>query len=127
MASKEGRIFVGTEGLRAAIKAVLDDYALDVSKNLNEIAVDLGKSAQRLLRQTSPREEGDYAKGWKVDIQAGRLATTVTVYHSTPGLPHLLENGHALRQGGRAPAIPHIAPVADSIEEKFIKELEARL
>lgn len=127
MASKEGRIFVGTEGLRAAIKAVLDNYALEVSKDLNEIAVDLGKSAQRLLRETSPKDEGEYSKSWRVDVQAGRLATMVTVYSTKPGLPHLLENGHALRNGGRAPAYVHIAPVADSIEDKFIKEVEARL
>lgn len=127
MASKEGRIFVGTEGLRAAIKAVLDNYALEVSKDLNEIAVDLGKKAQAALRETSPKDDGEYAKSWRVDVQAGRLATIVTVYSSKPGLPHLLENGHALPQGGRAPAYPHIAPVAEAIEEKFIQELEARI
>lgn len=121
------RLKVGVEGLEAAIKAALDEYAIDAQKTLNEVAEDLGKQAKNLLRQTSPKDTGEYAKSWKIDVQAGRLATMVTVYSSKPGLPHLLENGHALRQGGRAPAIVHIAPVANSIEEKFVKELEARL
>ncbi len=121
------RLKVGVEGLEAAIKAALDEYAIDAQKTLNEVAKDLGKQAKNLLRQTSPKDTGEYAKSWKIDVQAGRLATMVTVYSSKPRLPHLLENGHALRQGGRAPAIVHIAPVANSIEEKFVKELEARL
>lgn len=122
-----GRLRVGVDGLTAAIKDALDMYADTVGKDLNEVAQELGKNAQRLLRETSPRRTGEYAKSWKIDVQAGRLATIVTVYSSKPGLPHLLENGHALPQGGRAPAIVHVAPVAESIEDKFIQELEARL
>ena len=46
----------------------------------------------------------------------------VTVYSpSRYMLAHLLEKGHAVRGGGRAPAKPHIAPA----EEAGIKQLEA--
>ena len=118
---------VSVDEITTALKAALDEYAIEVSKDLNEVAQELGKKAQAALRQTSPRKTGEYAKSWKIDVQAGRLATIVTVYSSKPGLPHLLENGHALPQGGRAPAYPHIAPVAEAIEDKFIQELEARI
>ncbi|MBP3673290.1 MAG: HK97 gp10 family phage protein [Oscillospiraceae bacterium] len=118
---------VSVDEITTALKAALDEYAIEVSKDLNEVAQELGKKAQAALRQTSPRKTGEYAKSWKIDVQAGRLATIVTVYSSKPGLPHLLENGHALPQGGRATAYPHIAPVAEAIEDKFIQELEARI
>lgn len=118
---------VSIDELSAALKATLDEYATDLSKDLNEVAQELGKLAQTTLRSSSPKDTGEYARSWKIDVEAGRLATKVTVYNAKPGLTHLLEFGHALRQGGRAPAYPHIAPVAEQIEEKFIKELEARL
>lgn len=118
---------ISVNEIEAGLKAVLEGYATDANKTMSEVAQELGKEAQAALRQTSPKKTGAYARGWKIDVQVKRLATTVTVYNQKPGLPHLLEHGHALPQGGRAKAYPHIAPVAKAIEEKYMQELEARL
>lgn len=118
---------VSPDMLGEAIKQALDEYAIDTAKDLGEVAKELGENARRLLRETSPKNTGEYAKSWRIEVENTRLGSLVTVYSTKPGLPHLLENGHALRNGGRAPAIPHIAPVAEGIDEKFLKEVESRL
>ena len=50
------------------------------------------------------------------------------VYNSKyPGLPHLLEHGHAKRGGGRVRAIPHIAPAEAAGEQQLTQDIERGL
>lgn len=108
---------VDTAGLDEALKIYSDEVVEKIDQDAQKIA----NSAASELRSTSPKETGDYAKGWKVQKVKTRYGTSCTIYNSTkPGLTHLLENGHATRNGGRAPAHPHIKRV----EEQVIKEFE---
>ena len=71
---------------------------------------------------------GKYKKSWKNKTTSENANTIqVTVYSSVPGLPHLLEHGHAKRGGGRVSAIPHIAPAEEAAEEKLLKDIEKAL
>ena len=111
------------------LTSILDDYTEEVKdvarKDMKKAARDTAKE----LKNTSPKRDGDYAGGWttkQVD------ADTVTVYNrKMPGLAHLLEKGHVIRNAkgefGRAPAHPHIADAEAKYVEQYINDVERDL
>ena len=42
-------------------------------------------------------------------------------------LTHLLEFGHVTRNGGRTRALPHIRPIEEKYNVKFVDKLEKRI
>ena len=62
------------------------------------------------------------AKGYPVYDCDSR---TKGLYATVPGLPHLLEYGHAKRGGGRVPGRAHIKPVEDKITKDFERKVRA--
>ena len=112
--------------LGASIETILAEYGDELQENIDEITVKVGKAGVTALRNQSKQNfggTGKYAKGWRREVDKTRLGTTVTLYNQTPGLPHLLEHGHAKRTGGRVEGKPHIAPV----ESKLIKQYETEV
>ena len=98
---------------------VADDVKAAVDKSTKEI--------KKQIEATAPRRPkgGKYAKSWSVKkLEESSTGATSVVYSRQPGLPHLLENGHALRQGGRAGAHVHIAPAEEAGIRMFEKEIE---
>ena len=108
---------------------ILDEYGDEVKEVARKDAQKAGRDTAKDLRNVSPKKSGDYASGWgtkQVD------ADTVTVYNrKMPGLTHLLEKGHLIRNKkgtyGRAPAHPHIAPVEAKQVQQFIDNVERDL
>lgn len=122
-------IRVDVSGLRGAIDKLLKEYGDECADVLREVAPQCAKDAVKELKGTSPvGRTGRYARGWEVDTQKTRLGVECTVHNATDyQLTHLLEKGHVTRRGGRTKALTHIAPVNDTIQEKFINEVEKRL
>lgn len=92
-----------------------------VKRNVNSVA----KEAAQKLRNSSPKRTGDYASGWSTKKQG---EADVVVYNKkAPGLTHLLENGHVIKNKkgtfGRVSGRKHIKPV----EEWAIDELPRRI
>lgn len=79
----------------------------------------------KLLKRTSPKKKGTYAKGWKVTYQDGSY-----IVHNAklPGYTQLLEKGHDVIAGGakvgHAPAQPHIAPAEKTGADEFVNLAE---
>ena len=118
----------------------IDDMTDEIMKGLQEYA-DLADTAmKKAVRKTAtsvkneisanaPKRTGKYAKSWttkKVKENSHSLEITV---HSKDRyqIAHLLEKGHAKRNGGRVAGKPHIAPAeengADLLESLIEKEL----
>lgn len=111
------------QSLEQQLKKVLKKYADDVQNNLENISREFAQKGAQEVRKASGAfgGTGKYASGWTSTFEKGRLSANGIIHNRTvPGLPHLLEHGHALRQGGRAPGRIHIAPV----EEKLVEEFE---
>lgn len=113
---------VTVDNLASTIQDILDEYGDEVEEKMDEIVQRVSKAGVQALKSSSRANfggTGKYASGWTSQVEKTRYGTTVTIYNRYPGLPHLLENGHAKRGGGRVQGRPHIAPV----EEKVINEL----
>ena len=104
------------------IGEILQKYGKEVGTILDDVIEQVAKEARKEVSASSPGS-GKYGKGWKIENTGTRLAPGQTIYNTRPGLPHLLEYGHALRGGGRTKAQPHIAPVNDKIEDKIEDKL----
>ena len=110
------------DNMDAAIMDILDEYEEFTIQTVREATQRIAKEGVKALKSSSGvfGGSGKYARGWTSTSEGGRLGTTVTIHNRTPGLPHLLENGHAKRGGGRVSGRVHIAPV----ESKLIGDYE---
>ena len=113
----------------AAIMEAINDYTDTCAEDMLRIAQEVAKEGAKMLKATSPKgagsRKGHYAAGWTVQAVSTDAYNFSFVVHNRkkPGLTHLLENGHQLRNGGRARAFPHIAKV----EQWCIEEYERRV
>jgi len=115
--------------LAADIQAMLEEYGEDVTRLTKAAVQQAGKMGAEALKSNSSIFNGTrYASGWRSKVEEGRMGAKATLYNAkVPGLPHLLEHGHAKRGGGRVSGRVHIKPVEDEIEKAFTRELEAKL
>lgn len=116
--------------LSAEIKKILDDYEVEVTDDMKAAIKAAAKAGVKKVKSNAKIFDGTgkYKKGWTSRVEEQRMSAQGTIYNKdVPGLPHLLENGHAKRGGGRVAGREHIRPVQDEIEQDFMKELEARL
>lgn len=126
---------VTVDNLAKEIDKILDEYKGEIEQNLDKIVVQVGKKGVQALRNESKSKfkgSGKYAKGWTSTAERGRLYTTVIIHNSKmPGLPHLLEFGHAIVVGGRKKGdwegIEHIAKVEDKLVADFEREVVSKL
>ncbi|MBQ6252085.1 HK97 gp10 family phage protein [Ruminococcus sp.] len=118
----------------------IDDMADEIMRGLTEYA-DLADSAMKSavkktatsvkkeISANAPKRTGRYAKSWATKKTKENSHSLEITVHSKNRyqLAHLLEKGHAKRNGGRVPGKPHIAPAEENgaalLESLITKEL----
>ena len=75
-------------------------------------------------KSAAPKNTGEYSKSIRYRVDRTGEKPQATVYSTKPGLPHLLEKGHAKMGGGYVAARVHIAPAAEDGFEKAMQAFE---
>lgn len=115
---------VSIDEMAEAINEELQEYADLATEDMKEAVKKTAKSVKEGIQAGAPVESGAYKKSWATKATSESSdSIQMTVYSKNRyQLAHLLEKGHALRQGGRAKAYPHIAP-AEAEGEELLTEL----
>jgi hypothetical protein len=120
---------ITVDELADVINEGLKEYADLATENMKKAVKKSAKVVKDQINGSAPVRTGRYAKSWKVKTTAeSSTSLEQTVYSpSRYMLAHLLEHGHAKRNGGRVRAIPHIAPAEEAAEEQLLADIERSL
>ena len=115
--------------LNKTIELILDKYGAECAEVIEEEVNDVVDQAVKKLKSASPKNTGQYARGWKAKKYEGKFRVVGVIYNGKkPQLTHLLENGHATANGtDKVDAKKHIAPVDEWAEKELIARIERRL
>ena len=131
--SNSNRIRV--DDLEKEIKSIFNTFSHNVNTAIDEAGEAVGNKGKKNLKATSPynpkghHKGGHYKNRWKLSKEDGKYYLSNDNYR----LPHLLENGHDIKnqKGGKSyghvKGIAHIKPVEEFVQEEFPKEFERRL
>lgn len=110
---------VGTE-----ISKILSEYGKTATEVIQESMDEVLNDGVKELKNNSPKETGKYSKGWAKQKETSRTGVVGVIYNKDkPQITHLLEYGHANRNGGRTKAQPHIESVNESVQDAYIDKI----
>ena len=122
---------ISIDQLSQEIMKELEAFAGQTDETVENVIIKTADDAVQYLRNVHPSGSGQYGswetynKSWKKRTDFKKANKSAVVYNEKHyRLTHLLEKGHALRQGGRTRAFPHIEPVARFVNEEFYQNLK---
>lgn len=124
---------INVSNLAKEVMQELEIYKQNTVENVESAVIETAKEAVAELKKKSPKGiTKDYAKSWKYKRnketkKAGRYS--VIVYSKDPEyrLTHLLEYGHANRDGGRTEGNPHISTVEKNAKQVLQYKIQKKL
>lgn len=116
---------ISIDALADAVMECLNDYADVSAEGMKKAVRKAGNTVKKEIGTNAPKDTGAYAKSWAVkNTKENSHSLEVIVYSKNRyQLAHLLEHGHAKRNGGRVAGKSHIAPA----EETGIRQFEAEI
>jgi hypothetical protein len=116
---------ISIDDLAGEITLAVQQYTEDVSKSIEKKIDTTASDIVAELKTTSPKDTGEYAKGWTSKKEAKHGEYRRIVHNKNkPSLVHLLEFGHAKVNGGRVDKRPHLRPAYDRHAGKLEKAIK---
>ena len=120
---------ISIDQLADAVMDALDEYNDMAQETVRKSVQEVAKQTKVLIESAAPTDTGVYEANWatKTTLQNASRMEQVVYQKKKPGLAHLLEKGHAKRNGGRVSGKPHIAPAEAHGEEMLTQLIEEAL
>lgn len=125
--------------LRNTVNATLGLLGHEVDEAMQKVFDEVGEEGAARLRERSQELFGrgrhsKYARGWKYERQKRIRGKLYSLIRNTtePQVAHLLEYGHPIfnqygATKGHSPAIEHIEPVNQWVQEELVKRFQEEL
>ena len=120
---------VAVDNFAKALGEELGEYFDSITEDVKTAVRETAEECVKEIKQKSPKRSGAYRKSWTMTEAYNRHGSIRFVVHNKKHyrLTHLLENGHAKKNGGRVDGIPHIAPAEKNAERNLIKRIEVAI
>lgn len=121
--------FVTVSEFTKEIQKLLDEYGDEVESVVEEEVVEVSKDTVKKLKKESPKDTGNYAKGWRLKKKKTRLGIETIIYNATHyWLVHVLEHGYYSRKTDtRVEGKEHVKPAEKWAEKELLKRLKEKL
>ena len=128
---KGAQLMAKVNELSGLIERELTAYSKGSTETVkNAVRESASEIKNEISSQAPVGKSGKYAKSWRTKKTAETdTSVTYTVYANKDGyrLAHLLEFGHATRNGGRTSGKPHIKPAEEKGEKDLLEKIRGDL
>lgn len=120
---------VRPDGMAEAIMEELNKFSKATATDLKKAINEAGKTAKKEIEKNAPKRTGRYKRSWRVKKMKETADSLEITVHSKDRyqIAHLLENGHAKRNGGRVMGTPHIKDAQETAEKQLMDDIERAL
>jgi len=121
---------ISINSLANTVMEELTRYSDLATVNMKSAVKNAAKTVKNEIVTGAPKKTGAYAKSWTSSTTAETANKLEITVHSKNKyqLAHLLEHGHAKRNGGRVAAQVHIAPAKEAgitqLENEIVRSLQ---
>ena len=111
------------------VRRQLQLYDDDVRGGIEEATSKIAKEGRKKIKSIGGYKDrsGEYRKGFYLRDHSTRRRPAYTLANKKYQLTHLLEHGHATKDGGRTGASPHWDPVAEYMAKAYLDEVTSVL